>query len=263
MYSKAAFVGHSDTLGTLARRKARSSRNADDYEDDEYNEEDARASRAANEAIEKQPPAAALAKLPAGWRVKDLVLDGPRNTKVLGGRLYISPSGMVSRTFEVARAMSRTEKTQCRWKYDFKNAMSWLKAQATASREALKGNVDVVFPKYLIALQRRKAAIKPKSRSGTRMPGKKRQRKQEGDGGRKEIVNGSGGPESRDERALKRQATGTPASEVHVSEKPASGEKKNVENSNNAAKPPLPRKKSRKASTPEKIPSAPAGAGPM
>jgi len=220
MYSKAAFVGHSDTLGTLARRKARSSRNADEIEGDEDAAEDAAAaaaSKAANEAIEKLPPSAALAKLPAGWRVKDLVLDGPRDTKILGGRLYISPSGAVSRTYETAKAMSRAQKIQCRWKYDLKSALSWIKSQATASRAAMKTNVDVVYPRYLVVLQRRKAAMKPKSRSGTRSTSKNRTR---------EGVSG-GGNESRDDRALKRQASAisSPSLGRAGSEKPASEEK--------------------------------------
>lgn len=228
MYTKAAFVGHSDTLGTLARRKARSSKNADEIESDKEVAEGAAgaASRAANEAIEKLLPSAALAKLPSGWRVKDLVLDGPRGTKVLDGRLYVSPSGIVCRTYEVAKAMSRAEKIHCRWKYDLKSAISWIKSQATASRAAIKTNVDVVYPRYLVALQRRKAAIKPKSRSGSRMSSFKRnKRKQEGDGG------SGGGNESRYDRAFKRQAStlSTPSSGRAGSEKPASGEKKKVE----------------------------------
>lgn len=221
MYTKAAFIGHSDTLGTLARRKARSSKDANDIESDEEAPEDAAASRAANEAIEKLPPSAALGKLPAGWRVKDLVLDGPRNIKILDGRLYISPSGLVCRTYENAKAMSKAEKIQCRWTYDVKCAISWIKCQATASRADLKANVDVAFPRYFVALQRRKAAIKPKSRSGTRMASKSRKGKeQEGPGV-------AGGNESRDDRALKRKASSisTPSSGRAGSEKPASGEK--------------------------------------
>jgi hypothetical protein len=250
MYSKAAFVGHSDTLGTLSRRKARSSKHPDDPNSSDA---DASGSRAANDAIEKLPPSAALAKLPSGWRVKDLILDGPRDTKILDGRLYVSPSGIVCRSYETAKAMSKSEKVQCKW-YDLKSAIAWVKAQSTASRAAIKSNIDVVFPRYIVALQRRKAAIKPKSRSGTRMVSKNRKRKQEGDG-KKEVISGRGGSESRDDRALKRHTTGTPSSGVVVSGKPASGEKEKDKKRENVA--PLPRKKSRKSSVVERIPGPP------
>lgn len=238
MYIKSAFVGHSDALGTLSRRKARSSKYVDDSNED--TDDGAGGSRVAAQNYELLPPEAALAKLPDGWDVYDLVLNGPRDTKVFGGRMYVSPSGIVCRSYETAKATARGEKMQCRWPVDMKNAINWIKTQGTSSRAAIKSNVDVMLPRHLVALQRTKSALRPvgKNKKGKGRPKKRVKKRKEWKHEEDKVEDLAVGeiPEpTKSNKAIKISKKSTSSAATAASDKSAAsqGEKKKVESKSN------------------------------
>ena len=174
-YARNAFVGHSDTIGTLARRKARSSGHNGGAKNEDAEEVDDEvtppllggnaAAAAAGGAAAAAGASASGTALPSGWTSYELTLKGPRNSTIYAGKLFVSQTGIASPSLKAARTLSRTELSKMSVQ-DVRKAAEWIRDLGKKGTSAMPRIVDATVARQFVVLERRKTALRCRALKG-------------------------------------------------------------------------------------------------
>ena len=182
VYSRAAFVSHGDAVGTMSRRKARSSRPT--IENPLGDAATAAAASFAKTGVSKtgHPPNPQFPR----WAAFDLQLSGPRDRVVPVGPLHVSPTGVICRSAKERDRVDKAETTPIRPE-ELEKAIEWIQYHAVSSKATIPKKLDAVHARWMVLLERRKTVLRKKAK-----PQKKRQRVGSSSKGGK--TSGKGGP---------------------------------------------------------------------
>lgn len=136
-YGRASFVGHSDAVGTMARRKARSA--VDD-------------TPPASSPKRSKPSVPALEELPLRWMTYVLEERQADGSGCVNTRIYISPEGAYCSTWKAAEAVEAARQRPL--KGSIKRLVSWVRQLGRSSRATAPALGDGAAASRVLALQR-------------------------------------------------------------------------------------------------------------